>query len=99
MLVNCSVCLEDINLSTDKEVSVLNCGHFFHANCLNDKLQQQMKCPECHNIVSSDNFAKNIFPKVNEETASQLKSMENKCDELEKENRLVRSENLSLKKS
>ena len=103
MLVNCSVCLEDINLSTDKEVSILNCGHFFHANCLNVRLQindfKFMKCPECHTIDNCDYFAKNIFPKVNGDTASLLKSMEDKCVELEKENCLLRSENLSLRES
>ena len=96
MLVNCSVCSEDINLLV-KEVSVLHCGHFFHANCLNERLQQQMKCPECQAKVTGDNFVKNIFPKVQELTASQLKSLENECAELEKENSRLKSENSSLK--
>ena len=105
MLVNCSVCLEDINLSTDKEVSILNCGHFFHANCLNDRLimmafpYRRMYCPECHTIVSRDNFVKNIFPNVTKETDSILESKENKCEELEKEISLLRSKILSMKES
>ena len=85
MLINCSICLGDINLF-DKEVSILNCGHFFHANCLNDWLEQQMNCPECRAIVTRDNFVRNIFPKVNEENASKLKSLEHRCESLKNEN-------------
>ena len=87
MLVNCSICLGNINL-LDKEVSILNCGHFFHANCLNGWLEQQMNCPECRAVVTRNNFVRNIFPKVNEE--SQLKSLEDKCSELQ--NELLRKE-------
>ena len=98
MLVNCSVCLGDINLF-DKEVSILNCGHFFHDNCLNDWLKQQMNCPECRAIVTIDNFARNIFPKVNDETVSQWTSLNDKYGNLEKETFFLELENLSLKES
>ena len=82
MLVNCSVCLGDINLF-DKEVSILNCGHFFHSQCLNNWLAKHMNCPECRAIVTRNNFARNIFPKLNEETASKLKMLEDKCEILQ----------------
>ena len=98
MLVNCSVCLGDINLF-DKEVSILNCGHFFHANCLNDWLNQQMNCPECRAIVTGGEFARNIFPKFNDETLSQWKSRKAKCGNLENEKFFLEMENSSLKES
>ena len=98
MLVNCLVCLADINLF-DKEGSILNCGHFFHANCLNDWLKQQMNCPECRTIVTRGKFARNIYPKINDETLSQLKFLKDKFGDLENENLFLEMENLSLKES
>ena len=91
MLINCSVCLENINLF-EKDFSILNCGHFFHDNCLNDWLNQQMNCPECRARVTRGNFAMNILPKFNDETLNQWKSLKDKKFFLE-------MENLSLKKS
>ena len=98
MLVNCSVCLSDINLF-DKEVSILNCGHFFHANCLNDWLEQQMNCPECRAIVTRTEFVRNIFPKVNQETLRKIKSLKDKCCDLEMEKCFLEIQNSSLKQS
>ena len=98
MLVNCSVCLGDINLF-DKEVSILNCGHFFHDNCLNNWLNQRMNCPECRAIVSRGEFARKIFPKYNQETINKLKSLKDKFGDLKKENFFLDMENSSLKQS
>ena len=98
MLVNCSVCLGDINLF-DKEVSILNCGHFFHSHCLNDWLPQQMNCPECRAIVARDNFVTNIFPKVDKETASKLIYLKHRCESLQNENFLLKIGNLGLNES
>ena len=98
MLINCSVCLADINLF-DRKVSILNCGHFFHSQCLNNWLAQQMNCPECRAIVTRANFVRNIFPKVNEETASKLKSLEDRCESLKNENFLLKMGNSGLNES
>ena len=98
MLINCSICLGDINLF-DKEVSILNCGHFFHANCLNDWLEQQMNCPECRAIVTKDEFARNIFPKVNQETLGKFKTWEENRGDLENEKFVLAMENSLLKQS
>ena len=98
MLVNCSVCLDNINLF-EKDVSILDCGHFFHDNCLNDWLNQQMNCPECRAIVTRGEFARNIFPKVNDETLSQWKSLKEKCGDLKTANFFLEMDNLSLKES
>ena len=100
MLINCSVCLGDINLfDKKKKISILNCGHFFHANCLNDWLNQQMNCPECRAIVTRGEFARNVFPKYNQETRNKLKSLEDKFSELENEKFFLKMENSWLKQS
>ena len=96
MLINCSVCLGDIYL-LDKDVSILNCGHFFHSQCLNDWLAQQMNCPECRAIVTIDNFVKTIFPKVNDETLSQWKSLYDKYKSLQNEMLRKKEECAALK--
>ena len=75
MLINCSICLGDVSLF-DRQVSVLNCGHFFHANCLNDWLNVELNCPECRAPATRGAFAANIYPKLNQETVSQIKSLE-----------------------
>ena len=80
MLINCSICLRDISLF-NRQVSVLNCGHFYHANCLNEWLDNELSCPECRAQVTRGAFATNIYPKINEETASQVKNLEEKCEE------------------
>ena len=98
MLINCSVCLGDINLF-NKEVSILNCGHFFHSHCLNRWLTQQMNCPECRAKVTRDNFVRNIFPKVNKETASKLKTLEDKFESVQNENFHLKMLNSALKES
>ena len=58
-----------------------------------------MNCPECRSIVTRDNFVRNIFPKVNEETASKLKMLEDKFKSLQNENFLLKIGNLGLNKS
>ena len=98
MLINCSVCLADVDLF-DKEVSITKCGHFFHSHCLNNWLAKQMNCPECRSVVTRENFVRNIFPKVNEETASKLKSLEDRCESLQNESFLLKKANWALKGS
>ena len=83
----------------DKEVSILNCGHFFHDNCLNEWLNRQMNCPECRAIVTTGEFARNIFPKYNQETLNNMKSLKDKRGDLENENFFLDMENSSLKQS
>ena len=98
MLIDCSVCLSDISLF-DKEVSVTHCGHFFHSRCLSNWLAQQKNCPECRARVTRNNCARNIFPKVNEETASKLKMLEDQCESLQNEIFLLKMWNLALNDS
>ena len=112
MLLNCSICLGDISLF-NSQVSALNCGHFFHAKCLNDWLNVELNCPECRARVARGAFAANIYPKLNKDTANQIKSLEEKCGEtanqlnslqekysrLENDFNLLKMRNLSLNQS
>ena len=112
MLINCLICQGDINLF-DQQVSVLNCGHFFHANCLNDWINIKLNCPECRAQITRGAFASNIYPKLNQETesliqtlkvkcdetANQLKSFKEKCEKHENEIKLLKILNFSLKQS
>ena len=96
MLLNCSICLGEISLFNSK-ISVLNCGHFFHAKCLNDWLNVELNCPECRAPATRGGFATNIYPKLNQETANQIKSLEETVENKEKEIALLKLKNLSLK--
>ena len=98
MYVKCLVCLDDINLF-DKKVSILNCGHFFHNNCLKDWLDRQMNCPECRSVVNREHYVRNIFPNINDEILSHRKSLINRSGELKKEKFFLQIENTSLKES
>ena len=58
-----------------------------------------MNCPECRAIVTGGKFVRNIFPKVNDETLRQWKSLKEKCGDLEIEKFFLEMENVLLKKS
>ena len=70
---------------------------FFHANCLNDWLNVELNCPECRAPVARGGFATSIYPKINQETANQIKSLEETVENKEKEIALLKLKNLSLK--
>ena len=79
---------------------------FFHANCLNDWLNVELNCPECRAPATRGAFAANIYPKLNQETVSQIKSLEETKRQLleivgekEKEIVLLKLKNLNLKQN
>jgi hypothetical protein len=45
----CPICLE--SLSEGLVVSLRQCDHFFHLDCLDDLLQQSRRCPKCRQDV------------------------------------------------
>lgn len=47
---NCVICMDDLFNST-KGVSVLKCGHTIHADCLNEYLKSNYKCPICQKSI------------------------------------------------
>jgi uncharacterized membrane protein YgcG len=61
---SCIICLEDfkqndkMNLDEKNEISILECGHKFHRNCITDWLKKDESCPLCRtkfNIKGNDN--------------------------------------------
>lgn len=52
--VQCTICVE--NLNENNEVAQLDCGHYFHSECLKTWLNKQkkvMKCPNCNYVVAN----------------------------------------------
>ena len=50
---NCPICLDE--LQRNEIVSVLNCGHFYHKDCLFKWIdQKKYKCPVCRDAVFSN---------------------------------------------
>ena len=43
----CSICLELF----ERDISALECGHMFHAKCINDWLTKRRVCPICNEAV------------------------------------------------
>ncbi len=46
----CSICLDEIK--SRQTLSVLNCGHFFHKNCMQTSLNYKNQCPLCGTYVN-----------------------------------------------
>ena len=52
--IQCTICVEKIN--DNNEVAQLDCGHYFHSECLKTWLNKQkkvMKCPNCNFVVAN----------------------------------------------
>lgn len=48
----CSICLEDINVDMNIDLSVTKCNHTFHTSCL--LKCKNKKCPICRQIMTND---------------------------------------------
>lgn len=46
----CSICLDEIK--SHQTLGVLNCGHFFHKNCIRTSLDYKNQCPLCGTHVN-----------------------------------------------
>ena len=55
----CTICTE--LLDHLREVSVLRCGHLFHADCLAPWLSHSMTCPQCRQKVTRANIVHKLF--------------------------------------
>lgn len=51
----CSICMESI---TTKRSVVLNCGHAFHIECINEWRSQKGTCPLCRKLTRASNNRK-----------------------------------------
>ena len=42
----CIICLE--NMIKDDKIKILECGHIYHYNCINDWFKKVNECPVCY---------------------------------------------------
>jgi hypothetical protein len=51
--IECAICLDNINYNYDK--SVLNCGHGFHKNCIDEWINKSVlnTCPCCRSYIDN----------------------------------------------
>lgn len=45
----CIICLE--NITKDEEVTIIECGHLYHKNCLMEWFKKKKICPKCDFLV------------------------------------------------
>ena len=55
----CSVCLDNL-FSENNNVSVTQCGHMYHKDCLENSMKTNKKCPNCQTRITR--IVKKIFP-------------------------------------
>ena len=48
--VECSICLENIDLYDDDSLTLTKCNHLFHKSCLNEWKTRSVYCPLCRNV-------------------------------------------------
>lgn len=57
---SCSICLEPYLVGTER-LTILQCGHYFHAECIQANLiAQRLVCPECRSSVFEESVAADI---------------------------------------
>ena len=61
----------------EEEITILNCGHKFHTNCINDWFKHQEKCPLCK-------MCKNFEQKFNKSTKMPLNKISDNRIDIEK---------------
>lgn len=52
--LDCSICLDDINLSHAQDYTT-HCGHVFCCGCLDEWIAQKKECPLCRRKLTSEN--------------------------------------------
>nr|CAB3267213.1 E3 ubiquitin-protein ligase TRAIP-like [Phallusia mammillata] len=93
---SCVICTDYFD--KNKDISVTNCGHVFHAECLAEWIRHQKTCPQCRTRTTQKQIIEKIFLNVTEETEENLDplAMRNQLNEAECDARKLRSENRKL---
>lgn len=52
--LTCNICLLDINYNDI--IRILNCEHFYHANCIDKWFEKKSSCPLCRNNLYENNL-------------------------------------------
>ena len=42
----CIICLD--NMKIGEKIKILDCGHIYHYNCINDWFKRKKECPLCY---------------------------------------------------
>ena len=64
MELKCSICLDNL-FFVNNDVSVTQCGHIYHKDCLEASTKTYKKCPNCNTEIT--NVIKKIHPDVYDE--------------------------------
>ena len=64
MELQCSICLDKL-FSANTDVSVPQCGHMYHKDCLEGSMKIRKKCPNCRSEITS--IVKTVYPDVDSE--------------------------------
>lgn len=56
--IECSVCFDEYEPETD--ITVLYCGHIYHAKCITDWMNKQLVCPICQNQIKTSIVGEDI---------------------------------------
>ena len=75
MSVQCSICLERLNFSYDV-ISVTECGHMFHNNCLTQWISETPNCPECRKQINSRNIVRRLYANI-DTSAGHIEDIDN----------------------
>ena len=109
MEFKCSICLDKL-FSANTDVSVPQCGHMYHKDCLESYMRIKKKCPSCRSDITS--IVKTVYPDVYSELSygscsNEAKKFLEEIVDYQKEKRIIiidlikklDQENTSLKKA
>ncbi|KAJ7976907.1 E3 ubiquitin-protein ligase RFWD3 [Quillaja saponaria] len=86
----CPICMDAWTNDGDHHICCLPCGHLYGMSCIKRWLQQRKnsgKCPQCNRKCTLKDVRKIFAPRVvavDEESLKRIRSLEAKCDSLEK---------------
>ena len=109
MELQCSICLDKL-FTANTDVSVLQCGHMYHKDCLERYMKIKNKCPNCRSEITS--IVKTVYPDVYSELnysgfSNEAKDILEEIIDYQKEKRIsiidlikkIDQENTSLKET
>lgn len=65
--LECSICIDSLNLKRKKNVIFLNCGHAFHKKCLQEWVKTNINqgtcisCPMCREHIITNSYPKIVY--------------------------------------
>ena len=109
MEFKCSICLDKL-FSANTDVSVPQCGHMYHKDCLENYMKIKNNCPNCRSEITS--IVKTVYPDAYNELSygsfsNEAKDILEEIIDYQKEKRIIMidlikkldQENTSLKET